>query len=244
MQHLDNYGIRRPPRGYAWLLYGTARLFYADLTVARLADAIYPSNEWEARVYWSHIPRRASVEWMPYFAPDSFVGKDSGKGKSNVIACLPGRVSHRRNRDMMIAFINFAKLAKRIDPGCRFVGTGDMHGLNYDVPDFIELPGMIEDLGEFLIQAKAVAMLSPLGYGFKTTVVDALANGCYPLLHPSWFSRMPESIKRHCLSVDSKDIHSVKTAMQEMSHRKQPTGVNDTLRKKVYTTLSRDFGIS
>ena len=71
-----------------------------------------------------------------------------------------------------------------------------------DLPAGTERLGRIEEPWTWLCKVKAVAVLSPLGYGCKTTVADALAAGCHVLVHPRQHARLSPEERAQSLSVD------------------------------------------
>ncbi|MGH9823579.1 MAG: polysaccharide deacetylase family protein [Blastocatellia bacterium] len=240
LQHFENHGLF-PKRGPAWLIYGMLRLFISDFRVRRTADAIFPISDWEARAYWWRLPGRSAVKWLPYFAPDFVLGKPGKVRKQEIIACLPGRADHTRNRDMVECFIKFCEVAAKLNPALRFIITGDLTNSGIKVPRYIELPGLVDDIAEFLAPVKAVAVLSPLGYGFKTTIADALANGCYALVHPIHYEHGPAEIKEGCVPVGSVTPGAVAEVIERISEPLEDSSVNDRLRERAFDVLTRDF---
>ena len=76
---------------------------------------------------------------------------------------------------------------------------------------------------------RAVAVLTPLGFGFKTTVVDGLAAGCHVIVHRKLASRLPAAVVDACIQFDPErdDIDSVAAALE----RPPPgVGLNERLR--------------
>ena len=66
---------------------------------------------------------------------------------------------------------------------------------------------------EWLCNAKAVAVLSPLGYGSKTTATDALAAGCHVLVHPRQHARLPSAERALAMPVDPASADDVRRAV-------------------------------
>ncbi len=104
---------------------------------------------------------------------------------------------------------------------------------------------MIDDLSEFLGTIRAVAMLSPLGYGFKTTIGDAIAAGAYVLAHPTMAQRCPQIFAPALISVDTKAASRRTQIQQAISHLDQPIpikDVNSCLKAVNYNMLASEFG--
>ncbi len=214
LQHLDNHGWR-PKRGTLWMLYGMARLMWGDLACKRHADAIYSISEWEKKVYWNRMFGAARVEWLPYYCPDHLRPAPSiGFEVRSRIACLPSSSENRKSRDLVERFLTFAQRMAQVNgppneqsgqagkSKYECVVTGDLSSWNLAQTESARFTGMVEDLSGFLSSCAAVAMLSPLGYGFKTTVEDAIAHGCYVLAHPALARRCPSALAKAIIPVD------------------------------------------
>ena len=52
---------------------------------------------------------------------------------------------------------------------------------------------------ELLCKTQTVAVITPLGFGMKTTIVDALAAGCQYLIHPKLAKRLPDKLRMKCI---------------------------------------------
>jgi len=232
------FTAKKTPR----LLYGALRMFYAELLYKQKADVIYSINEWEVEHYWSQLPGRAVVKWLPYFAPDFILRGRTPEKVRSVIACTPGKMSSPRQRDMIKNFIAFAGIARCSFPQYSYVITGDYSDSDMKIPDFIRLSGMIDDMGGFLSTAKAVAILSPIGYGFKTSISDALANGCCCLLHPTIYDHTPSILRQGCAAVDSLSIQSINKAMESIENSSGFSDIDAQMRHNAFSILDNDFG--
>ena len=213
LQHFDNHGWM-PKGGPVWMLYGMFRLLMSDIRVKRLANAILSINEWENRVYWDRLPGRAKVEWMPYISPEHLLPIKSGPFENRkIIACLPTSQENRKSRDLVMRFQHFAREMKQLSCEYEFVVTGDLAG--WDLPDCPEVvkTGFIDDPAGFMGRCRAVCMLSPLGYGFKTTIADALAAGAHVIAHPDLIRRNPSHVQPFLIRADQK-IDLLLTSLQ------------------------------
>ena len=222
LQHLDNMGWR-PPRGTLWLLYGMWRLFRQDAACKRRADVLLSINEWEDGVYWKRLPGRARVEWLPYICPETLVPvRPEPYGQRTVIACLPTSQKNRKSWDLVVRFFDLARQLKRLGCTDEFVVTGRLE--NWGLPPCPEatFAGFVPDLPAFLGTCRAVALPSPLGYGFKTTLADAWAAGAHVLAHPDLIRRHPAMIARELIGVDTEQPATVATAAEKL--RVSPRG--------------------
>lgn len=216
LQHLDNMGWR-PARGTLWLLYGMWRLFLQDMACKRRADVILSINEWEDGVYWKRLPGRARVDWLPYICPDALApGRPEPYGQRTVIACLPTSQKNRKSWDLVVRFCDLARQMKRLGCTDEFVVTGRLE--NWGLPPCPEatFAGFVPDLSVFLGTCRAVALLSPLGYGFKTTLADAWAAGAHVLAHPDLIRRHPAMVARELIGVDTEQPATVAAAAEKL----------------------------
>ena len=204
LQHLDNHGWM-PKRGPFWVLYGISRLLMSDIRTKQLADVILSINEWEKRAYWDWLPGRAKVEWLPYISPDHLLPvKPEPFENRKIIACLPTSQENRKSLDLVFRFQQFAREMKRQGSRNEFVVTGNLKEWKLPAYPEVNYAGFIDDLPRFMGRCRAVCMLSPLGYGFKTTIADALAAGAHVIAHPDLIRRTPRHVQRFLISADQK----------------------------------------
>jgi hypothetical protein len=178
-------------------VYVCIRLFMFDLQIGRTADHIYPISPLETRWYWPLLGFRKKTRWLPYIPPPEF-RQAVGAQPRTLIACLPG-VTSTRTRDMVNRFARFAQVARKTGWPQRFVISGTLAGWKVKLTPEVELAGYIEDLPKFYRDVAAVAVLTPLGYGFKTTVADAIWSGAKAIVNPSVHAELPEELKAHAL---------------------------------------------
>jgi len=244
LQHLDNNGWW-PRRGPLWMLYGMLRLAVADLAIKRHANVIYSINDWENRAYWNWLPGRARVEWLPYYCPRHLLPDAIGSAqRRHRIACLPTSQPNRKSRDLVDRFIRFAEQMQRCGGGnYEFVVTGDLSHWKLPRTDAVAFTGMIDDLRTFLPTVHGVCLLSPLGYGYKTTIGDALAHGCHVLVHPRLASRCPAGLTSALIAVDSDRPADVSQACSRLSGPPPDTRLDFDLREMNHRLLATDFGL-
>ena len=201
LQHLDNHGWW-PRRGPLWMLYGMGRLLWRDIQVKCGADDILSINDWENRAYWNRLPGRSRIEWLPYVCPAHLVpARPLPFNQRHVIACFPTSQRNRKSLDLVLRFLAFARAMKAQGSTNEFVVTGNLEGWGLPECPEVSRPGFMADLAAFAGTCRAVALLSPLGYGFKTTLVDAWAAGAHVLIHPELARRAPDILKPHLIPV-------------------------------------------
>lgn len=198
LQHLDNHGWF-PKRGPIWVLYGMARLACLDWQSKRFADQLLCISDWEIAAYWRNLPGKADVVWLPYVSPDHILPRMSiPYADRRIIACTPTSNKNRMSLDLVLRFLSLAEHLKGLGSEYEFVLTGALDEWGLPVSAAVSYPGVVDNFSEFLGRCRAVCALSPLGYGFKTTVADALAAGAHALVHPALIARGP-AVYRNCL---------------------------------------------
>ena len=179
-------------------VYAFARLVYGDVRVARIVDHVFVISPSEAGRYWRWLGIGGRVSWLPYIPPTE-LEPSKASGARDVIACLPGGAQSRRTIDLVNRFSEFAQAAKNAGWKCRFVVSGDIGKWPVKLTPAVEAIGYVADLPALYSRLAAVAVLSPIGYGFKTTVADAIWNGAAVLVHPAIGTDLPEELKPSCV---------------------------------------------
>lgn len=242
LQHIDNHGLW-PRRGPLWLLYGMSRLFVQDIQAKRIADVILSINAWENRIYWNRLPGRATVAWLPYVRPEE-AGPAVGNPSSDrrLIACLPTSQKNRKSMDLVLKFIEFADAMQQRGRRDECVVTGDVG--RWGLPDSpaVTRLGFVPDVNSLLGSCRAVALLSPLGYGFKTTMGDALAAGAHVLAHPDIIRRTPEPVRDVLIPVDVDDAASLDEAARALARPSAGPRIHAHLVRTNHALMQDVFG--
>jgi hypothetical protein len=79
------------------------------------------------------------------------------------------------------------------------------------------------DIWDTLQSIRAVAVLGHLGYGLKTTIVDAIAAGCHVILSPTMWDRLPIDLRPYCVVWNSRKPESI----EEIATRIEQEPPND-----------------
>ena len=244
LQHFDNYGWW-PSRGPLWMAYGMGRLLRNDLIVKKYTSAIWSISDWENRVYWDRLPGKAKVEWLPYHCPDHLLPeKMTPASERKRIVCLPTSQKNRKSWDLVTRFITFAEnMKQRTGNQYEYMVTGNLSDWGLPETNAVQFTGMIDDLQSFLQTVRAVAMLSDKGYGFKTTIGDAIANGAAVLAHPGLARRCPEFLTGAILPVDLGNLPSTLNWLEEWSPDNSLNGKLRQTSEKMMTRLSEKVSI-
>lgn len=186
--------------------YGVLRLAWRDALCKRHADALLGISEWDNRVYWRHLPGSAKVIDVPYQCPWPHIRPRvtplDWRSRRQEVVCLAG------GRDPIGSSMvrGFSRMAEALDgssvlKGWRFRLSPGLLGGD-EVPDLSKKVERMKDLDEpwdLLCCVKALAVVTPLGFGTKTTIIDALTAGCHVVVHPVLASRLPDSLRTACI---------------------------------------------
>jgi len=199
LQHLGNHGWW-PAKGPFWVAYGMARLAVMDAACKRWADHILCINDYEIDAYWRFIPGKANVTWLPYVCPEHLIPREPLPFEQrNIIACMPTSRMNRKSVDLVVRFQELASAMKREGSSYEFVVTGDLSSWRLPGSPYVRYAGMLDDLSGLLGKCRAVCLLSPLGYGYKTTMSDAFAAGAHVIAHGDLIRRMPAALRSYML---------------------------------------------
>ena len=150
---------------------------------------------------------------------------------------------------MVTRFLDFAQGEAALQQGStewngwEFVVTGDLTSWGLPRSLRVRFTGMVGDLRGLLSSCRAVAILSPLGYGFKTTVADAIAHGCYVLAHPALVHRCPDVLRPAIIPFDPARPDAIAEAMVRLARPLPLAGVDAGLRASAHALRARDFGV-
>lgn len=228
---------------FEWLRYAFERL-HMDITCARRADFVFSIVEWEKDHYWKYLTNSSKVRNLPYFLPDMYARETVETVKKDQCVCLMSTTAGTVPL-LMDALVNYAGLINRLGnqmPGWRFFITGDMRRNRLRLPARLEATGFLESPFPLLLESYAMPLLSDLGFGFKTKLLDAIQSKCYPLVSQNLYRRLPQEIKPYCLVVNKKSVTSFLTAL-ENSKAPYPAGdPNAAFKQKAFAVLDEVFG--
>jgi len=203
--HRSNFTLR-PTYDNLRILYGVMRLAWRDMRCRRVADTLLGISDWDNRNYWRYLPGKARIKSLPYFSPWPYIETDISplpwEKREQTIVCMPGA----RDPISTTMIQGFNILSRKLSNGAsnpkwRFLLTRGIMQLDKEVSlsDNVELIEDIKKPYELLCKSKAVAVITPLGFGMKTTIIDALAAGCHVLLHPKLAQRLPDGLRKLCI---------------------------------------------
>jgi Glycosyl transferases group 1 len=219
-------------------LLRAARRLQKEVGCARGADWILPITQWERTNYWEHFTSREKVLTVPYFLPREYGGASIGtRPKRTDCVCLtsssisPFSIDALRNFERLVG-----QLAGRC-PGWRFVVTGALEEPSVVEGDRIIRSGFVGDLDALLGGARAIALLSDYGFGFKTKVLDAVRCECFVLVTAPVYHRMPMEARPFCIIVDPKSVDSFAQALDRCLAPYPSGNPNEIFRRQAFDAL-------
>jgi len=218
----------------------------ADIKCKRFSHTIYSISDYENRIYWNRLPGQASVYYLPYLSPvrideSSYVPYNERR----IIACMPGNINTNRNKENAIFFIRFAEAMKAAGSRFKFVITGDISPSELPQSSAVTLSGMIKDVNSFLGQTRAIVILSSLGWGFKTTIADAIVAGACVIVHPAQLRRCSQPFCNALIPLNIKHVGragEIQRVHNQIDSFIPLAGIHTEIKMRVHSILARDFG--
>ena len=225
-------------------IYGSMRLLWKDARCRMCADTILGINIRDNEHYWRRLPGRACVRHLPYHSPwprlRPQVTPVDWPRRECAILCMAG---HRDmiGRSMISGFESLAGAFVRAGAAAdwRFLLSPGVFGSGrHDVASApVVLTERIEEPWDLLCRAKAVAVMTDLGHGTKTTVVDALAAGCHVIIHPGLAASLTKEVAAACVGCDPSDASRVKDLIARLDRPPIPQRLNEQLRDEALAVL-------
>lgn len=209
-----------------------------DYVCGKRSDAVLSISRWEIENYWKYLTVSSKVWWLPTFSPRVYehVAIPILQKKRHCV-CL---MSTAPNPLLMDAAWRFSRLIGELNDSYEewtFSITGDFPANNVSLSERIRLTGYLQTPYPILAEARAVAILSDYGFGFKTKLLDAIAHKCFILVTMRLFRRLPSEVQPYCIVVDTNSVESFKAGLQE-SLRPYPSGnPNEVFRDQAFATL-------
>jgi hypothetical protein len=208
-----------------------------DLVIARLSHVVLSITEWEASHYWRRLARASAVATLPYFVPTAYLGAWPATSKRQRCVCLTSIAEQGTpfTRDAARQFVAIVGALGDRCHGWEFMLTGPTDGQR--VPSRIRAVGVVDDPMAVLGEARALAVLTEYGHGFKTKLLDAAVQHAYPLVYPRQFERLPARLQPYCIVVPSATADGLEHALTQ-ADRAWPGGdVNAGFRAEAFATL-------
>jgi hypothetical protein len=248
---IDHFLSSLPPPRLTGLAHAARNIFAfgaMDLYTAPMVDRTLAICEWEQKHYWNWLGSRKRVDNVPFFLSREYLAEiPIAPTKRSECVCItstsPGPITHDAIRGFARAL---GSLGRDGRSNWQFAVSG------YREPWMEELfqkTGVSVDWKwganpyEVMGPARAVAILSDYGRGFKTKILEALQCRARVLATPGLFRRIPEVIKPFCVEVDLKIPNSFEKALEIASTPFPGGDPSELLQKIAYQSLDRMFGL-
>lgn len=242
----------RGPRDYVnprlWLT--CLGLGWRDARCRSAADTLLGISEWDNAHYWRWLPGGALVGYLPYFSPWPYlrpaVEPQAWGQRKPVMVSMGGNF----DPSGMTNVANFGRIATRVSQLAAtqwsFVLTwwSQWHDHVPKVRAPVELMRDCREPWDLLCQVRALAVLTPLGFGLKTTVVDGLAAGCHVIVHSELADRLPRPVRELCLFWDPSRDEDIAGVVAALSAPPLRHNLNQQLRERAVDTFRSTFDTS
>ena len=230
-------------------IYGCLRLARRDIRCKKTAHALLGISDWDNRNYWQRLPGRATVHDVPYSCPWPRVRPKvepmPWNHRDRKMVCLAGG-RDAIGRTMLEGFNRLADATASSDAFDDWAFEVSPGVLKSEQPDtlskHVSRMEYLEEPWDLLCSVRALAVLTPLGFGFKTTIVDAMAAGCHVLAHPVLVNRLPAEIGSRCIAFDPRKPIVPHTLASMLNAQPDTRGINDALQLHAKNQLSQAFG--
>ena len=228
-------------------LFAAIRGLIGDLRMVHSADAILSISTWDTENYWRKLAalsgQKSKIIDVPYFLPDSLLPTRKPGAKENICVCLG--VPHKPSpliRDSLTRFVeSVEKLPSDVRASWRFTATG--HPVEYiGSSKAIEFLGFLETPFDALLGGRAMCLLSDLGRGFKTKILDAAVSDAFTIVPRELYGRLPVLAKPVCIELESVDSSGLEEALMAASKEFPSTDVNRRFRDLAFSSLDSVFG--
>jgi hypothetical protein len=243
--HRNPFRFSRPVNSMR-IAYGAFRLARQDRCSALFADSLLGISEYDHHHYWNWIAPSVKKIYLPYFSPwpelRPSIAPKTWEEKRRQFVCMPGgwdllSVEQRDN------FSRLARLYKKtqsiipieflITDYTQEVQPGKAHVRNI---------GKVSEPWDLLCESRALSLLTDLGFGSKTTIVDASAAHCRVLVGRRVYERLANEMKSVCIPVSLKDLKAGRLVFEfDIAEDRDASKYNITLRNQAKNALIECF---
>ncbi len=220
--------------------------FSLDNRCAEASNFILPICEWEAQYYWGSIAQKTKIVNVPYFLPGSFAKQVNPKEKTNKLVCLLGM-----NKKMTPLLFDVAQntievinaLPDYIAKKWAFYVTGSLEPQKILHPlGRVKAAGRLNSPLDFIADARVVTVLSDLGMGFKTKILEAIQSSCWVIVTKDLLDRLPKAVQPWCIAIDGKSVTEFAWALEKTLDPVPNTSPNQQLRAEAFQNLDCVLG--
>jgi hypothetical protein len=207
-------------------------LLWRDVRCRQRADMLLGISEWDNANYWKWLPGGSPIRYLPYFSPwpylRSQVKAEPWDLRKRAILSMGGNFDPSGNANVANFDMLAMKLSSILQNEWSFVLTwwSQWHQRVPDVSNKVDVLRECAEPWDLLCQVRALAVLTPLGFGFKTTIMDGLAAGCHVIVHPRLARRLPHQVRELCLVCDPSCDDDVARLENSLSSEPERNNIN------------------
>lgn len=214
---------------------------FHDIRTVYYADYVLPISDWDANYYWQWLGRPKKIVTVPYFLPTEYLSNAAEETKKEKFCvCFTAILLTPL---MVDAIKNFTDLVEALGDRCgdwRFAVTGSTTDANIR-HSRIHAMGVLDSPLEVIHRARAVAILSDYGRGFKTKIMEAIHARAYVLVTPSLLKRLPREVLPYCISVRKKSEEDFQRALDRCIEPYPGGDPNSAFRARAFEAMSGIF---
>jgi hypothetical protein len=215
-----------------------------DFETALFSDEIITIADSDTR-YWNmlrFLSIRKKVLCVPYFLPRSLHNSSEPSfTKKNICVAMGSAAPGPLIKD---AFKNYSNLIKKLNGECsewEFFTTGQIDS-SLQMDQRIKNYGLLDNPMLALQTARIMIILSDLGRGFKTKILDAITYNCYVALSPKLYRRMPDELKPYCICVRPTSITDLTIALKKSLEPFPKGEINSQIKERAFQTMKIAMG--
>lgn len=227
-------------RALRYALFSWHRL-YQDWACARAAHRLLSISAWETEHYWLKVAGPEKAFTVPYFIPESYAKSAHAVEKEDICVCLQSTIMNSFLADSARNFHTGLEDLGEALPEWKFLVTGGNPPAPRKPLSRLQATGLLDSPFDLLARARAMALLSDYGLGFKTKILEAILLRCFVLVTPGLFARLPEELLPFCQAVDPSVPGSFRAALEACLRPFPDFDPNALLRDKAYAAMDRAF---
>ena len=218
-----------------------------DLDVSKYSDYVLSISQWETDHYWRRLPSSGNVVTVPYFIADNYNRQlNRNENKKNQFVCFMGTggeitpLLYDAGKNT-VDLINALPDATASD--WLFIITGRLRPTDiFGNLGRVISTGRVENPYQILVESKVVSILSDLGMGFKTKILEAVEAGCWVFVTQSLYDRLPQEVLSASVVIDILSPDTLRDALERCANQPPPEiKANADLQKKAYASLDEIF---
>lgn len=226
-------------------LFQAVKNFILDLACAQFSNYVLTISQWEADFYWKKFISSKKVKYVPFYLPRSYVKElKPSDPKRNICVHFGSSLDNPLIADATRNFISAVGKLDHEFADWEFIATGALPSRKVHISPRIKWQGMIPKPYIALRPARAMALLSNYGMGFKTKILEAVMARCFVILPKALLARQPEELRPYCLPIDLRSNDSFGKALAKCSGMLPEGDPNLLLRQKAFAAMDELIGIS